>query len=161
GSNGWRTSDVTVRTSGADTISGPVTCTADQFQTTETSGHLFNGSCTNDAGLATPATALNVKLDKTAPTAVALAVSSGTLGNNGWYITDVTLKTSGSDTISSSVSCTADQQQTTDTTGTDFHGSCTNDAGLTTNANTVTVKRDHTNPAVTLVFGRIANHNGW
>src|SRR5207245_822171 len=76
GSNGWYTSNVTVHTSGSDSVSGPVTCTADQFQASETTGHSFNGSCTNDAGLSTPATALTVKLDKTGPSAT-LAVSAG------------------------------------------------------------------------------------
>ena len=38
GATGWYTSDVTVRTSGADDLSGPVTCTADQHQTNDTAG---------------------------------------------------------------------------------------------------------------------------
>jgi hypothetical protein len=160
GANGWYTSEVTLQTSGSEDMSTPLTCTADQHQTTESIGTTFNGSCTNDAGLTTNAIAKSIKLDKSGPSAT-LAVTDGTLGNNGWYITDVTLETSGADTISSPVVCTGAQHQTTDTTGTDFHGSCTNDAGLTTNANAVTIKRDHTNPSVDLAFGRDADHNGW
>ena len=116
GSHGWYTSDVTVGTSGSDTVSNPTTCTANQFQTAETTGTAFNGQCTNDAGLSANATPLMVKLDKTAPTGVTLA-PSGTLGLNNWYTSNVTIQTSGNETISSPIVCTADQSQTTDTTG--------------------------------------------
>ncbi len=150
GANGWYISDVTVGTSGSDTVSNPTTCTADQFQTTETAGSVFNGSCTNDAGLATNADPLTVKLDKTGPSA-ALAVTAATLGNNGWYVSNVTISTSGTDSISNPTTCTADQFQTTDTTGTAFNGSCTNDAGLSTNAAPLTVKRDATAPTISIV----------
>jgi hypothetical protein len=148
GTNGWYTSDVTISTTGSDSVSG-VTCTADQFQSSESTGAIFNGSCTNGAGLTTNATALTVKLDKTGPSA-SLAVTAGTLGNNGWYVSDVTIGTSGSDNISSPVNCSADQFQISDTTGAAFNGSCTNDAGLTTSAASLTVKLDKTAPSITI-----------
>jgi hypothetical protein len=146
GDNGWYTSDVTVSTSGADAVSG-ATCTGDQQQTAETAGQAFNGSCTNGAGLTTNAAALTVKLDKTGPSATLSA--SGTLGDNGWYTSNVTISTNGSDSISPPVTCSANQQQTSDTTGADFNGSCKNNAGLITNATTLTVKRDATAPTIT------------
>jgi hypothetical protein len=152
GAHGWYTSNVTVHTSGADSISGPVTCSDDQSQTMDTAGHTFDGSCTNDAGLSTDATSLTVKLDKTGPSA-GLSVTAGTLGTNGWYTSDVTVHTSGADSLSSPVTCDGDQYQTTETTGVVFNGSCTNDAGLTTNAVSLTVKLDKTNPTVSLVGG--------
>ncbi|WP_344251849.1 PxKF domain-containing protein [Humibacillus xanthopallidus] len=155
GENGWYTSDVTVSTSGTDSISGPVTCTPDQTQTSETTGQEFNGSCTNDAGLTTNAAPLTVKLDKTGPSA-ALAVTAGDAGENGWYTSDVTVSTSGSDTISGPVTCTSDQTQTTETAGQVFNGSCTNDAGLSTNAASLTVKLDKTLPGVLWTGGPAA-----
>src|SRR5439155_16116276 len=105
---GWYTSDVTVHTSGTETISSPVACDGDQHQTSETTGATFNGSCKNDAGLTGHATPLIVKLDKTAPSASG-AITSGTLGSNNWYISDVTVETTGADTISTPVVCTAPQ----------------------------------------------------
>ena len=161
GSNGWYTSDVTVDTDGADTISNPTTCSIDQHQTTETAGHEFNGSCTNDAGLTTNAAPLTVKLDKTGPSA-ALTVTAGTLGSNGWYTSDVTVDTDGADTISNPTTCSIDQHQTTETAGHEFNGSCTNDAGLTTNAAPLTVKLDKTGPsaALTVTAGTLGS-NGW
>ena len=162
GTHGWYVSDVTVSTSGNDTVSNPTTCTADQFQTTETVGQVFSGSCTNDAGLTQDAVPLTVKLDKTAPTAVALS-AAGTLGRNNWYTSDVTVSTNGSENISNPISCTGDQYQTTDATGQVFHGSCTNDAGLSANASDITIKRDATPPVLQLAFAPDSpnGNNGW
>jgi hypothetical protein len=53
-----------------------VCCTADQHQTTETTGQTFAGSCVNRAGLT---------------------------GNAGWYTSAVTVETNGTDGISSPV----------------------------------------------------------
>jgi hypothetical protein len=161
GTNGWYTSDVTVSTIGTDSISGPATCTVNQFQTDETTGTVFSGSCTNDAGLSTAAEPLTVKLDKTGPSA-GLAVTSGTLGANGWYTSDVTVSTTGTDSISGPATCTVNQFQTDETTGTVFSGSCTNNAGLTTNAAPLTVKLDRTGPSAVLAVtvGTLGAH-GW
>jgi hypothetical protein len=158
GSNGWYTSDVTVHTASDSDISG-VTCTPDQFQTDETTDAVFNGSCTNGAGLSTVAKPLTVKLDKTGPSAVLSA--TGTLGTNDWYISDVTIQTTGTDSISNPTTCTANQSQTTDTTGQDFNGSCANEAGLSTNATTLTIKRDVTAPGVTVTAAHPADFAGW
>jgi hypothetical protein len=147
GANGWYTSNVTVSTSGADSVSG-VTCSNDQDQTTETAGAEFNGSCTNGAGLTTNAAPLTVKLDKTGPSASLSA--AGTLGDNNWYTSNVTISTSGSDSISDPTTCTATQSQTTDTASATFNGSCTNNAGLSTAAAPLTITRDATAPVVTV-----------
>jgi hypothetical protein len=161
GANGWHTSDVTVRASGADSVSGPVTCTPDQFQTVETTGTTFNGSCTNAAGLTTAASPVTVKLDKTAPTGVALAVS-GTAGANGWYTSDVTVTTNGTENLSTPLTCTLPQQLNAETAGTAVTGSCTNAAGLSTDTTPVTVKIDKTPPsAAVVVKAGTVGLNGW
>ena len=159
GANDWYVSDVTVHTSGAGSVSD-VACTGDQYQTDETIGNTFNGSCTSGAGLTTNAAPLTVKLDKTAPTNV-LLTPSGTLGNNGWYISDVTITTSGTDDISAPVTCTAPQSQTTDTNGATFNGTCTNDAGMTTGADALTIKRDATAPTITAAISPARPASGW
>ncbi|MEO6712632.1 MAG: PxKF domain-containing protein, partial [Mycobacteriales bacterium] len=150
GDNGWFIGNVTVTTTGSDPISGPVTCTASQAQTGETTGQAFTGSCTNGAGLTTAATALTVKLDKSAPSA-SLAVTNGTTGSNGWYVSDVTVSTTGADTISNPVSCTAAQTLSGDTKGDIVNGSCTNAAGLVGTAAPLTIKLDKTPPVVTVI----------
>ena len=93
-----------------------------------------------------------MKLDKTGPSA-ALTVLAGTLGSNGWYTSDVTVDTDGADTISNPTTCSNDQHQTTSTNGQTFNGSCTNDAGLTTNATPLTVKLDKVSPTLTWTGG--------
>jgi len=160
GAHGWYTSDVTVATTGADSISGPATCSADQLVATETTGTELQGACTNDAGLAAGAAPLTVKLDKTAPTAQ-LSVTGGTLSAHGWYTSEVTVATSGADAIAGPVVCTDDQVLTTETTGTDFNGSCTNDAGLSSDADPITIKLDASNPTAALSADGTLGTNGW
>jgi len=227
---------VTITASGTDSLSTPVTCTADQYQTTDTPGTVFNGSCTNAAGLSTNAGALTVKRDTVVPSVLAslsrvpdyngwynhpvtidfngtdatsglsacdpavvysgpdsatasvagsctdmagnsnsatatfkyngngptaVLTPTGTLGTNGWYISDVTITTTGTDVLGGTVICTGVQVQTADTTGTVFNGSCTNESGLTTNAAPLTVKRDTVAPAIALVDRTPANGFGW
>ena len=159
GANGWFTSDVTVKTTGTDDISGPVVCSPDQTLTSETAGTAVNGSCTNQAGLSTDASPISVKIDKTAPAAT--LTPSGTAGANGWFTSDVTVKTTGTDDISGPVSCSPDQTLTSETAGTAVNGSCTNQAGLSTDASPISVKIDKTAPAATLTPSGTAGANGW
>lgn len=161
GANGWYTSDVTVRTSGNDATSGPVTCTADQHQTTETAGQVFNGTCTNDAGLSTDATPLNVMLDKTGPTNVVSTVTSGTAGANDWYTSSVVVSTTGDEDVSGPAECTSDRTLTDETTGTNAAGQCTNQAGLTAHAADLVVKIDTTAPSATITPSGTLGQNGW
>jgi hypothetical protein len=96
-----------------------------------------------------------VKLDKTAP--VVTVTPSGTLGNNGWYVSAVTLTTTGVDSVSAPVTgCTADQTQSADTTGATFTGSCTNDAGLV-GTGQATIKVDRTAPVTPAFVGSPAS----
>ena len=159
GSNGWYTSDVTVQTAGGDAISG-VSCTANQVLSTETAGMQVNGLCTNGAGLVTNASPLTIKLDKTAPVVI-LSVTAGNAGSNGWYTSNVTVHTGGTESVSGPVTCTADQFQTAETGGTNFNGSCTNNAGLTGNASALTIKLDKTNPSISFTGRTAPNSTGW
>ena len=148
GLNNWYTSNVTVAWTVTDPESAVVIdsgCGTQEF-TSETTAVTSSCSAHSDGGSSSDSVAL--KIDKTGPSAV-LSVTAGTPGANDWYTSDVTVSTSGSDSISSPVTCTADQQQTTDSSGAVFNGSCTNDAGLTTNAASLTVKRDATAPGIT------------
>ena len=159
GANDWYTTNVTVATSGIDATSG-VSCTADQPLTDETAGQVVTGRCTNGAGLSTSATPITVKIDKTGPSAD-LAVTAGDLDNNDWYTSDVTVTASGIDLMSGSVTCTSPVTLVDDTAGSMVNGSCTNGAGLTTNALPITVKLDKSNPTANLVPSGTLGTNGW
>ncbi len=159
GLNGWYTSDVTVSwnvyddESSVSMMSGCDPTTIDY----ETTGVTLTCTATSLGGTSTES--VTIKVDKTGPTAALSA--AGTLGNNGWYISDVTISTTGADDISSPVTCTTDQFQTSDTTGATFNGSCTNDAGLTTAAEPLTVKRDVTPPTISALVYPDPASSGW
>src|SRR5919108_1108184 len=86
---------------------------------------------------------------------------TGTLGNNGWYTSNVSLTWTVNDpesTVTSTSGCgptsiTADQAATT------YTCSATSTGGAASNS--VTIKRDATAPAVTVALDRAADHNGW
>lgn len=99
GNNGWYTSNVTVRTTGSDSVSGISSCAADQSQTTETKGRAFGGWCVNGAGIRTDAAPLTVKVDKTPP-AVSVEVSPDAIWPPDGKLVDVAASVSVSDTIS-------------------------------------------------------------
>ena len=131
GTNDWYVDDVAVSwtvTDGESAVTATSGCDPTTVST-DTTGVTFTCSATSTGGASSQS--VTVKLDKTGPTAN-LAVPVGTLGLDGWYTDDVTVSTSGSDDVSSPVSCTADQHQATDTPGTEFNGVCANAAGLST-----------------------------
>jgi hypothetical protein len=148
GANGWYTSDVVVHYTCADNLSGVVSCPADVTLGTEgTAVAAPTPTITDNAGnVSLPSNAIVVKIDKTAPTAA--LVANGTEGDNGWYVSDVTVDTNGTDSVGSPVTCTSEQEFDDDTDGTDVNGSCTNDAGLVTNAAPITLKIDTEVPTI-------------
>jgi hypothetical protein len=83
--------------------------------------------------------AVTLRIDRTPPV-VTLGVVAGTPNSNGVYTSPVTIRTSGSESVSSPISCTPDQSQAQTTSGTVFDGSCTNGAGLVGRAASLTVR---------------------
>lgn len=147
GSGGWYiATPVIVSTNGADTVSNPASCTTDQSFSDDTAGTEVNGSCTNNAGLEQHADPITIKIDQSAPVNVELSVTTGTLGNNGWYTTDVVVHASGEDPISG-VTCSEDTTVSAEGTTT-VTGSCTNGAGQTTDATALTIKIDKSAPTI-------------
>lgn len=87
---------------------------------------------------------------------------SGTLGNNGWYVSDVTVTWTVEDPESGIASSSGAGPTTinTDTAGTTLNASATNGTGLTSSAS-VTIKRDATPPSITGSGSPPPNVNGW
>ena len=158
---GWNSSSVTVTWQCTDIV-GVTLATVTQVLENEGAGLSATGTCTDTSGNTASNTQSGINIDTSAPTAN-LAVSAGTLGDNGWYISDVTIATSGSDTLSGPPTCTPDQYLTDDSTGTVFEGSCTNQADLLTDAASLTVKRDTVAPTIVDegAVGGTAGANGW
>jgi hypothetical protein len=98
--------------------------------------------------------------DTTAP--VITSSLNGTLGNNGWYTSDVSVSWNVSDPetgISSSSGCSS-TNLTSETTGTSLICSATNNVGLS-GSNSVTIKIDKTAPVIAFVSRTPADANGW
>ncbi len=145
GADGWYTSDVTVSTTGADDVSEPVVCTADQTQTADTTEVTLESSCTNAAGLTTAAKAITVKVDKTAPV-LAPQLSTEEVDQHA----SVTVSPNATDAMSgvATSSCGAVDTSsvgthTVDCTATDAAG----------NASTATLEYEVVAVAGTLMFG--------
>jgi hypothetical protein len=160
GTDGWYTGPVTVAWLVQDAES-PISSTTGCGQAViaaPTAGTLLSCSATSAGGTAT--NTVLIKETTTPPTAT-LSVSAGTQGTSGWYVSPVTVSTTGSDPLAAPVTCGPDQGITTDTTGTLLLGSCTNDAGLMGQASPLTVKVDTTPPSVSQAITPAPNGAGW
>jgi hypothetical protein len=94
------------------------------------------------------------------PPAISANVS-GTLGDNGWYVSDVTVSWTVTDN-ESAISSTSGCDPTTinsDTAGTPLNCTATSAGG--TNSASVTIQRDATAPSVSASVSPAANANGW
>lgn len=104
---------------------------------------------------------VTVRVDNTAPT-VGAPIVTGTLGNNGWYTSNVTVTwpapTDAGAGIASSTGCGA-TSITTDTAGQVVTCSATDNAG-NTNSNSVTIKRDTAAPTKTAMDMRDTDGDG-
>ncbi len=75
--NGWNNTDVTVTFTGTDGLSGIASCAA-AVVLGEGAGQSASGTCSDNAGnVSAPATASNINVDKTAPSATVTGVANG------------------------------------------------------------------------------------
>lgn len=114
----------------------------------------------DDGGQATDSTTVTVEaVDTTAP--VITPNISGTLGNNGWYISDVEVSwtvTDDESAISSTNGCDTSTINS-DTAGVTLTCEATSDGG--TASESVTIQRDATAPTASASVSPAANANGW
>lgn len=147
GANGWYTSNVSVTWSvvdGESAISSQTGCAASSV-VGDTNGVTFTCSATSAGGTATES--VTIKRDATAPTVTPAVV--GTLGLNGWYVSDVSVSFAVQDGLSgiaTQAGCAA-TTVSADTGAASFSCTATDNAGHSASA-AVTVKRDVTGPSV-------------
>ena len=159
--NGWNNTDVTVSYLGSDATSGLNSCDAADVLSGEGAGQSASGTCTDNAGNTSAlATASDIDIDKTAPTASASALPAP--NGLGWNNTDVTVSFSGTDALSGLDACSADSVLTTDGTGQSASGTCTDNAGNTSTLATASgIDIDKTAPTASAGASPPANANGW
>ena len=144
----------------AGVISGTTPATGGTFPFTV---QVTDSSCLISVSSCQPQTAkqpLTIVIDSTPP--VIARTITGTLGLNGWYVSNVTVAWTATDPesgIASSTGC-GSTSVTTDTTGFTVTCSATNGAGLSTSS-TVTIKRDATPPVIVGARTPAANLAGW
>jgi hypothetical protein len=161
GQDGWYVGDVDVTWKAEDATSGvdPASACAPSTLAEDTAGETFSCTVRDLAGNAASAS-VTVKRDASAP--VIVETVSGTLGQDGWYTSDVDVSFDVSDatsTVASRTGCdavTLDQ----DTAGATYTCSATDGAGNSASA-TVAVKRDATAPDVTFTRTGAEGTNGW
>ena len=182
GLNGWYTSPVQVTVSASDDRSGvaqtrclldpkhvpagfdqlPAACPFTGLGAEIDHGqHTLYFASRDNYGNKEPVRNTTVKIDRGAPSVQLSA--SGTVGENGWYLSSVSVHTSGSDAGSGIASCTPDQVFSAETAGTIVNGSCTDQAGLVGTAAPLKVHIDLTAPsvAITITPASPDGLNGW
>ncbi|TGN64382.1 hypothetical protein EXE59_10750 [Nocardioides eburneiflavus] len=161
GEDGWYVGDVDVTWDAEDATSGvdPATACAPSTLAEDTAGKTF--SCTvSDLAGNVASSSVTVKRDATDP--VVVETVSGTLGDGGWYTSDVDVSFDVSDVTSSVASTTGCDDVTLDedTSGTTYTCTATDSAGNSASA-IVDVKRDATAPDVMFTRTGAEGTNGW
>ncbi|HEX4687644.1 MAG TPA: PxKF domain-containing protein [Nocardioides sp.] len=148
---GWNNGDVTVtfsakdddQGSGVASVSDPVTVS------TETSGTNVTGTAHDTAGNVGTDT-VKIKLDKTKPT-ISGAITSGTLGDNGWYVGPVTVSFTCTDDRSGVATCPDPVVLTSNGTNQSASGTAHDVAGNQASATVNDIKIDQEKPTITTV----------
>jgi hypothetical protein len=159
GPGGWYSTAVTVTWKVSDPGSGIGSSTGCDTTTVGGGTQTLTCSATNGAGLSNSAS-VTIRVDLTPPSITPSI--SGTLGQNGWYTSSVTVTWNVSDPesgISSKTGCDP-VSLATETTGVVYTCSAINGAGLANSAS-VTIKIDLTPPLITPSVNGTLGLDGW
>ncbi|QKJ18603.1 Calx-beta domain-containing protein [Microbacterium hominis] len=157
GENGWYVSDVVVSFT-VETAGAPVTATSGCDGGTVTGDAVaLTFTCTVTTGGGTATGATTVKRDANAPTAT--ATLSGTMGENGWYVGDVTVNWTVADTVSGLASTCEPETSSAEGPVLAFECTVSDNAGNETSATSPFYQADSTDPTVTYTGN--AGEYGW
>jgi hypothetical protein len=145
--NGWNNGDVTVSLTCSDALSGIKSCTGDGTKVVSIEGanQSLTASAVDNADNSAATTVSPINIDKTAPTLTG-AVATGTLGDNGWYRSNVTIHWTAADALSGIASAPADSTIAGEGQALKATASVADKAGNQTTADSPTVKIDKTAP---------------
>jgi sugar lactone lactonase YvrE len=162
---GWNNTDVTVRFSCQDALSGVASCTpTDPIQVTqEGQGQTIQAQAVDKAGNRAERT-VTVNLDKTKPQ-LTLGEPQGTLGSEGWYRTDVVVPYTATDNLAG---FSGGQRQLQGSARSSGEGSAVRVrvrvedlAGNATEAEAGPFKVDQTPPTISAAVNPQPNAQGW
>jgi hypothetical protein len=158
--NGWYNHAVGYQFTGDDATSDIDSCTSGTYSGPDSGSASVNGSCTDNAGNSTNGTSSAFKYDATGPTNVSGAPVRPA-DHNGWYTSPVNIDFSGEDATSNIDSCSTVPYNGPDGNNITVNGSCTDNAGNSTNGTSSAFKYDATAPSVNATPDRSADSNGW
>jgi hypothetical protein len=154
---GWNNTDVTVKFSCDDALSGVASCTSPQTLTSEGQAQQVVGTAVDNAGNSATDKA-TVNIDKTPPTITGKPDRDANA--NGWYNSDVTVGFDCHDALSGIASCTGPvtlgeggSQSVT--------GTAVDAAGNSTSTTVSNINVDETPPSITGTPTTSPNTNGW
>src|SRR3954447_25260217 len=155
---GWYNHAVDTAFTGTDATSGGVSCAVASYSGPDSATATVSSSCSDAAGNSASAS-VPFAYDATAPTA---ATTLGRAPDSGpWFNHAVSVSFSGSDTVSTGVTCDpAASYSGPDSATASVTGTCTDAAGNTGSA-TQSFAYDGTAPSVTAALARTADHGGW
>ena len=159
GSGDWYLSDVTLTVNnGSDSTSGHAKTTSTHTSVSgNTSGTKVVVTTVDNAGN-TSTREYNIKIDKNKPTEGTLVID-GTLGENGWYVSNVNLSVKDIEGVTSTLNI---NKITSNTAGTEVVMTSKNNKTGAVKVTKYTVKVDKTKPTVgELVINGTKGNNGW
>ena len=155
----WYLSDVTFNVkNGSDSTSGHSNTTSTHTGVAGNTDGTEVMVTTKDVAGNTATRKYIIRIDKNEPTAGTLIIN-GTLGNNGWYVSDVKLSVQDVTGVTSKLNIT---EITSDTAGTEVTMTSKNNTTGAVNVTKHTIKVDKTKPTVgELVISGTKGNNGW
>jgi hypothetical protein len=160
GTNGWHTSDVTIKwtVDPTDLVSAP-TCPAAELITSEGTT-TRQCTATYTGGVIVTSPVVTIKIDKTVPSVSGAALARAP-DSNGWFNHAVAAAFSGQDAVSGIAGCSSPTYAGGDSAAASLSGTCTDVAGNASAPVGVAFKYDATAPGVTPSADRKPDGHGW
>lgn len=160
GTNGWHTSDVTIKwtVDPTDLVSAP-NCPAAELITAQ---GVTTRQCvaTYTGGIVVTSPVITIRIDKTAPAVTGAALARAP-DSNDWFNHPVAAAFSGQDSVSGIAGCSAPTYAGGDSASASLSGTCTDVAGNGSAPGSIGFKYDATPPAVTAAPDRKPDTKGW
>jgi len=154
---GWNNTNVTVKFTCADAISGISTCPPSQTVTTEGANQIISGTAIDNAGN-TASTSVTLNISKMPPRMTAAGLPAPNA--NGWNNSNVTVNFTCAPTIAPVAACPQPQTVSTEGAAQIISGTATDVAGNSASAS-VTINLEKTPPTITAKGSPVPNAAGW